>query len=73
MPKIMKLKERLVAASLGFMAALCLLAIYPLILSPPPQTKVRILCFKFSINPLGISLTRETDTKKLSNLQNFNS
>jgi type II secretory pathway component PulM len=40
MPKIMKLKERLVAASLGFMAALCLLAIYPLIWSPPlVQTK----------------------------------
>jgi len=36
----MKLKERLVAASLGFMAALCILAIYPLIWSPPlVQTK----------------------------------
>ena len=36
---IMKLKERLVAASLGFMAALCLLAIFSWIWPPgPPLT-----------------------------------
>ena len=27
------------------------------------DSKVRILCFKFSLNPLRFSLTRETDTK----------
>ena len=40
------------------------------------ELKVRILCFRFSLNPLRFSLTRETDTKtykKLSNLKKFNS
>jgi hypothetical protein len=27
------------------------------------DAKVRILCFKFSLNPLRFSLTRKTDTK----------
>ena len=30
-------------------------------------TKVRIICFLFSLNSIKFSLTRETDTKKLSN------
>ena len=30
-------------------------------------TKVRINCFLFSLNSIKFSLTRETDTKKLSN------
>ena len=34
MPNNMKLKERLVAASLGFMAAICLLVIGPLVWPP---------------------------------------
>ena len=42
------------------------------------RLKVRILCFRFSLNPLRFFLTRETDTKirrsqKLSYLKNFNS
>ena len=30
---------------------------------PPGEPRVRILCFKFSLNPLRFSFPRETDTK----------